>query len=254
MARAPRREHVSRITLRAPRQVSISKRRRGLFRKACELSALCDAESAVLVMSPGSKVFSLGDPDVNTVVDRFLDYATRQVPAPEAGHHGWKRGGAAMVSGAERGRLQPGGRIRHHGRRILIEELYRLHAKRESWLVAANARSEELMAGIREMQNQLPHRWAAKVEELELTELEEMTDALEDLAVRVSQVISGRQAQEGGPPDQRSSTGFPTPPSNLRHQAVLSAGLGREASWNPAGSSNDAAVSAGIMSPSWAKA
>lgn len=53
-------------------QVTFSKRRTGLFKKASELCTLCGVEIAILVFSPTNKVFSFGHPDVNSIIDRFL--------------------------------------------------------------------------------------------------------------------------------------------------------------------------------------
>lgn len=53
-------------------QVTFSKRRSGLFKKASELCTLCSAEIAIIVHSPGGKVFSFGHPNVDVVTDRFL--------------------------------------------------------------------------------------------------------------------------------------------------------------------------------------
>lgn len=54
-------------------QVTFSKRRSGLFKKASELCTLCGAEIAIVVFSPGRKVFSFGHPNVESVIDRFLN-------------------------------------------------------------------------------------------------------------------------------------------------------------------------------------
>ncbi|KAL8459992.1 hypothetical protein ACS0TY_031006 [Phlomoides rotata] len=54
-------------------QVTFSKRRVGLFKKASELSTLCGAESAVVVFSPGKKPYSFGNPSVETIANRFLN-------------------------------------------------------------------------------------------------------------------------------------------------------------------------------------
>ena len=59
------------------RQVTFSKRRSGIFKKASELCTLCGAEVAIIVFSPGKKVFSFGHPGVEVVVERFL---TRHPP------------------------------------------------------------------------------------------------------------------------------------------------------------------------------
>nr|GMC77949.1 agamous-like MADS-box protein AGL62 [Ipomoea batatas] len=54
-------------------EVTFSKRRGGLFKKASVLSTLCGADVAIIVFSPaGNKVFSFGHPTVEAVVERFL--------------------------------------------------------------------------------------------------------------------------------------------------------------------------------------
>lgn len=52
-------------------QVTFSKRRAGLFKKASELSALSGAQVAVIVESPAGKLFSFGNPSVDSVIHRF---------------------------------------------------------------------------------------------------------------------------------------------------------------------------------------
>ncbi|XP_050207857.1 agamous-like MADS-box protein AGL62 [Mercurialis annua] len=54
-------------------QVTFSKRRAGLFKKASELSLLCGAQVAVLAFSPGKKVFAFGHPNADSVIDRYLN-------------------------------------------------------------------------------------------------------------------------------------------------------------------------------------
>ncbi|KAK7343540.1 hypothetical protein VNO77_12348 [Canavalia gladiata] len=56
-------------------QVTFSKRRSGLFKKASELCTLCGADVALVVFSPGEKVFSFGHPNVDAVIDRYLTQA-----------------------------------------------------------------------------------------------------------------------------------------------------------------------------------
>ncbi|KAM3377380.1 hypothetical protein P3S68_009793 [Capsicum galapagoense] len=62
-------------------QVTFSKRRAGLFKKASELCTLCGAEIAIVVFSPGkgNKVYSFGHPSVELLVDTFLG---RDLPPP----------------------------------------------------------------------------------------------------------------------------------------------------------------------------
>ncbi|XP_043692818.1 agamous-like MADS-box protein AGL62 [Telopea speciosissima] len=63
---------IKRINSEASRQVTFSKRRAGLFKKASELCILCGAETAILVFSPAGKVFSFGHHSVGSIIERFL--------------------------------------------------------------------------------------------------------------------------------------------------------------------------------------
>ncbi|GAA0153420.1 MADS box transcription factor [Lithospermum erythrorhizon] len=53
-------------------QVTFSKRRAGLFKKASELCILCDAQVAIIVFSPGNKVYSFGHPSVGSTINKYL--------------------------------------------------------------------------------------------------------------------------------------------------------------------------------------
>ncbi|XP_021719055.1 agamous-like MADS-box protein AGL61 [Chenopodium quinoa] len=55
------------------RQVTFSKRRLGLFKKASEICTLCGVEATIIVFSPGQKIFSFGQPDVESIVNRYVN-------------------------------------------------------------------------------------------------------------------------------------------------------------------------------------
>ena len=57
-------------------QVTFSKRRAGLFKKASEICTLCNAEVALVVFSPTDKVFSFGHPNVEALIDHYLKSAS----------------------------------------------------------------------------------------------------------------------------------------------------------------------------------
>ncbi|CAN6906230.1 unnamed protein product [Brassica oleracea] len=68
------------------RQVTFSKRRAGLFKKASELCTLCGAEIGIIVYSPAKKPFSFGHPSVESVLDRYLsrnDLSLAQTKKPQ---------------------------------------------------------------------------------------------------------------------------------------------------------------------------
>ncbi|KAJ8752918.1 hypothetical protein K2173_008653 [Erythroxylum novogranatense] len=67
---------IKRIEKESTRQVTFSKRRAGLVKKASELSLLCGAEVAIIAFSPGEKAFSFGHPNVDSILDAYLDNQT----------------------------------------------------------------------------------------------------------------------------------------------------------------------------------
>ncbi|XP_044342798.1 MADS-box transcription factor 51-like isoform X2 [Triticum urartu] len=74
MARRGRVE-LRRIEDRTSRQVRFSKRRAGLFKKAFELSLLCDAEVALLVFSPAGKLYEYASSSIEGTYDRYQQFA-----------------------------------------------------------------------------------------------------------------------------------------------------------------------------------
>ena len=63
---------IKKLENKSNKQVTFSKRRSGLFKKACELSILCGAEVAALVFSPNGKLFCFGHPSVDATVRRYV--------------------------------------------------------------------------------------------------------------------------------------------------------------------------------------
>lgn len=57
------------------RQVTFSKRRKGLFKKAQELSTLCDADIALMVFSATSKLFEYASSSMEQVIERRNGYS-----------------------------------------------------------------------------------------------------------------------------------------------------------------------------------
>ncbi|XP_048323452.2 agamous-like MADS-box protein AGL28 [Ziziphus jujuba] len=70
-----RKIEIKELENKSNKQVTFSKRRAGLFKKAGELSVLCGAEVAVIVFSPKSNVFCFGHPSPETVIHRYI-YST----------------------------------------------------------------------------------------------------------------------------------------------------------------------------------
>lgn len=88
MAKKPSMGHqkikITKIDIKNHLQVTFSKRRSRLFKKASELCTLCAIEIAIIVFSPAGKVFSFGHPNVDSIIDQFL---TRNPPPNTTTRH-----------------------------------------------------------------------------------------------------------------------------------------------------------------------
>ncbi|KAI4296437.1 hypothetical protein L6164_036394 [Bauhinia variegata] len=66
-----RKIQIKKIEDTASRQVTFSKRRRGLFKKAQELSTLCDAEIALMVFSTTDRLFQFSTSSMQDLIQRY---------------------------------------------------------------------------------------------------------------------------------------------------------------------------------------
>ncbi|ONM51093.1 MADS3 [Zea mays] len=67
---------LKRIENKINRQVTFSKRRNGLLKKAHEISVLCDAEVAVIVFSPKGKLYEYAsDSRMDKILERYERYS-----------------------------------------------------------------------------------------------------------------------------------------------------------------------------------
>ncbi|KAF8027426.1 hypothetical protein BT93_E0356 [Corymbia citriodora subsp. variegata] len=60
-----------RIENKTSRQVTFSKRRNGLLKKAFELSVLCDAEIATIIFSPSGKLYEFSSSSMSNILERY---------------------------------------------------------------------------------------------------------------------------------------------------------------------------------------
>ncbi|CAI9786747.1 unnamed protein product [Fraxinus pennsylvanica] len=76
------RVQLKRIENKINRQVTFSKRRTGLLKKAHEISVLCDAEVALIVFSPQGKLFQYAtDSCMEKILEHYeiYSYAEKQL-------------------------------------------------------------------------------------------------------------------------------------------------------------------------------
>nr|UVW83269.1 suppressor of overexpression of constans 1 [Linum usitatissimum]UVW83271.1 suppressor of overexpression of constans 1 [Linum usitatissimum]UVW83272.1 suppressor of overexpression of constans 1 [Linum usitatissimum] len=62
---------MKRIENATSRQVTFSKRRNGLLKKAFELSVLCDAEVALIIFSPRGKLYEFSSSSITKTIERY---------------------------------------------------------------------------------------------------------------------------------------------------------------------------------------
>ncbi|KAK9690857.1 hypothetical protein RND81_09G158800 [Saponaria officinalis] len=142
------------------RQVTFSKRRSGLFKKASELCTLCGAEAAIIVFSPGKKAFSFGHPCVETVLNRYLF----------AGPKGASAGNEQIVDGHQS---------------LNVHDLNMELTIMNSRIEAEKKRSEELTQ-VRKARAE-HFWWDVPVEELNPQQLQHLKASLEELKQHVYQ-------------------------------------------------------------------
>ncbi|KAG6474434.1 hypothetical protein ZIOFF_068369 [Zingiber officinale] len=65
---------IRKIDNTAARQVTFSKRRRGLFKKASELSVLCDADVALIVFSSTGKLFEFCSSSMKQILEKHSSH------------------------------------------------------------------------------------------------------------------------------------------------------------------------------------
>ncbi|GFP82308.1 mads-box transcription factor 6 [Phtheirospermum japonicum] len=65
------RVELKRIENKINRQVTFSKRRNGLLKKAYELSVLCDAEVALIIFSSRGKLYEFGSTSTTQTLERY---------------------------------------------------------------------------------------------------------------------------------------------------------------------------------------
>ncbi|GER42124.1 MADS-box transcription factor family protein [Striga asiatica] len=165
---------IEKIEVKNHLQVTFSKRRSGLFKKASELCTLCGVEIAIIVFSPAGKVFSFGHPNVESIVDRFL-----------------ARGPAHIPNGPG---LGPFHLVEAH-RNASVRELNMQLGQILNELEAERKRGEEL-DGMRKT-GQSHYWWEGPIDKLGLDELQQLRDAMEEL----KRNVAGQAARiAAGPP------------------------------------------------------
>lgn len=106
-----------RIENATSRQVTFSKRRNGLLKKAYELSVLCDAEVGLIVFSPRGKLYEFCNTSMLKTIDRYRMCSKGTINGSITEHHvqQWKYEAASMAKSIEV--------LKAHKRKLLGESL-----------------------------------------------------------------------------------------------------------------------------------
>ncbi|KAK1310104.1 Agamous-like MADS-box protein AGL62 [Acorus calamus] len=142
-------------------QVCFSKRKRGLFKKASELSLLCGAEIAIIVFSPGGKAYIFAQPSLDSVINTCNSSSSSS--------------------------------LTHHQKRR-IHDLNKDNADLLARLDAKRARSQELKLVVQRaaQDNPLAALWETPLEELSLPDLQRLLSTAE----RVKEMMVSRRTGE----------------------------------------------------------
>ncbi|XP_054788587.1 MADS-box transcription factor 23-like isoform X2 [Prosopis cineraria] len=135
---------IRRIDNSTSRQVTFSKRRNGLLKKAKELAILCDAEVGVIVFSSTGKLYDFANTSMKAVIDRFNQTKEDQHPHLGSSTSEVKRE-AAML----RQQLQ---NLQENHRQMMGEELSSLTVKE---LQGLESQIEISLQGVRMKKDQL---------------------------------------------------------------------------------------------------
>ncbi|PON72693.1 MADS-box transcription factor [Parasponia andersonii] len=151
------------------RQVTFSKRRTGLFKKANELATLCGTEVGVVVFSPGGKPYSFGQPNVESIADRFLNQDQRKTTTTTNASSSSKRRSKSEAAALEKLNQQ------------LNDCMNQLNDEK--------LRGEALDKGVADAKGLFlgGNNESKSIQELGKTELEKLKEALEELRERVKE-------------------------------------------------------------------
>ncbi|XVF11747.1 hypothetical protein REPUB_Repub08aG0054400 [Reevesia pubescens] len=239
------RVQLKRIENKINRQVTFSKRRSGLLKKAHEISVLCDAEVALIVFSTKGKLFEYSsDSCMERILERYerYSYAERQLAANEIEQIGsWTLEHAKLKARVEILQRNQRHYMGEDLENLSIRELQNLEQQLDSALKHIRSRKNQLMfESISELQKkdkalqEQNNILAKKVKEKEKTighqtQWEQQNNVQDSSAMLLphpmqSLNISGtfearssRREEEGNPAQHGAAANALLPPWMIRH-------------------------------------
>ncbi|XP_065871874.1 agamous-like MADS-box protein AGL62 [Euphorbia lathyris] len=175
------------------RQVTFSKRRSGLFKKAGELCTFTGAEIAMIVFAPiGKNVYSFGHPGVETLIDRFLSPNEPQQPDSTS---------KFKMNAAIQKRSNQLLKARQNA---TTQELYNESDQVMEQLEIEKKRGKELDQMRDAGREQFP--WQKPIDELDASQLQQFKTSLEHLKENVTKEIDTILTQNSHPRHQFSGS------------------------------------------------
>ncbi|XP_070016756.1 MADS-box protein SOC1-like [Nicotiana tabacum] len=202
---------IKRIENATSRQVTFSKRRSGLLKKAFELSVLCDAEVSLMVFSQKGKLYEFSSSSTNKTIERYQkndkNLRHEKILLEQTTEH-LKEEVATMSRKLEL--------LENSKRRILGEDLDSCSIDE---LEKVEEQLERSLRNIRARKNQLFREQIALLKDEEKVLMEENAELRKEYEVRPLPLFIDRQEEEHlqrqtmdvetqlfiGPPERRSS-------------------------------------------------
>ncbi|CAL5434263.1 unnamed protein product [Camellia sinensis] len=115
---------IRRIDNSTSRQVTFSKRRNGLLKKAKELSILCDAEVGVIVISSTGRLYEFASPSMRSILERYNnEQENHQLLSPTSEAKALAKGGRKLKTTVKLLAKKPQGVISHQANTKLYKEV-----------------------------------------------------------------------------------------------------------------------------------
>lgn len=140
--------NIKRIENSTSRQVTFSKRRSGLLKKAYELSVLCDAEVGVIIFSSTGKRFEFASSNMNRILERHGKVSSNKKKNEDESIEANNYGHDGVGQLTEQLDCLNSSSIRSSGediRRLCLKEVHQLEQQMEIDMCRVKARKEELI-------------------------------------------------------------------------------------------------------------
>ncbi|PAN09278.1 hypothetical protein GQ55_2G008000 [Panicum hallii var. hallii] len=225
---------LKRIENKINRQVTFSKRRNGLLKKAHEISVLCDAEVGVIVFSPKGKLYEYAtDESMDKILERYerYSYAEKALISAESESEGnWCHEYRKLKAKIET--------IQKCHKHLMGEDLESLNLKELQQL------EQQLESSLKHIRSRKSHLMVESISELQKKErsLQEENKALQKELAERQKAAASRQRQQVQQWDQHTQTSSSSssflmrqdqqplqPPQNICYPPVTMGERGEEA-------------------------